>query len=237
MTPDLSFVTDAFNRFNTLIFDGNLPAPRFRMTHARTFRGKLVYSVRTVWGRRKADDFEMRISLDFDLPQTEWEDVVIHEMIHLHIASRGIKDSSSHGPKFRALMTEINRLHGRKICVTAKSTKEQLDSDKRMRGHYLCIARFTDGRFGVAPVAKSRIFELWDAFSRWADVVSVSWIGTVDPWFNRFPRVMSPKLYMASRDDLLLHLKGALRLERNPGPSGYTIRALATRTSPDALLP
>ena len=77
----------------------------------------------------------MRISLDFDLPQEEWEDVVIHEMIHLHIAHHDIKDSSSHGPKFRAMMADINRRHGRRICVTARSTKEELDKDKRVRGH------------------------------------------------------------------------------------------------------
>lgn len=237
MIPDLKFVDETFRRFNSLIFDEGLPRPRFRMTHARTFRGKLVYSVRTVWGRRKADDFEMRISLDFDLPRTEWEDVVIHEMIHLHIAYRGIKDSSSHGPKFRSMMSEINRTHGRHICVATKSTKEQLDSDKRMRGHYLCIAKFSDGRLGVAPVAKSRIFELWETFSRWPDVVNVSRVGTVDPWFNRFPRVMSPKLYVASREDLLLHLKGALRLERKSGPTGDSIRAVRTPEPPDELLP
>ncbi len=237
MIPDLGFVNEAFKRFNLQIFGDALPLPRFRMTHARTFRGKLTYSIRTVWGRRRCSDFEMRISLDFDLPPSEWEDVVIHEMIHLHIAARGIKDSSSHGPKFRALMAEINRLHGRHVTVTAKSTKEQLDSDKRMRGHYLCIAKFSDGRLGVAPVAKSRIFELWDTFSQWPDVEGVSWIGTVDPWFNRFPRVMKTKVYITTREELLPHLKGALRLERHPGPSGATIRALAPNCGPDELLP
>lgn len=235
MVPDLNFVADTFNRFNVAVFAAALPLPRFRLTHARTFRGKLTYRVTTSWGRRRADDFEMRISLDFDLPQEEWEDVVIHEMIHLHIAHRGIKDSSSHGPKFRAIMTEINRLHGRHICVTARTTKEQLDKDRRVRGHYLCIVKFSDGRLGVAPVAKSRIFELWDTFRAWPEVVNVSWIGTVDPWFNRFPRVRSTKVYITTREALLPHLKGALRLERVT--SGEAIRAVSLRCSPDELLP
>lgn len=179
----------------------------------------------------------MRLSLDFDLSRAEWEDVVIHEMIHLHIASRGIADSSAHGPKFRGIMSEINRRHGRHIIVVAKSTNEDLDSDKRMRGHYLCLAGFKDGRLGVAPVAKSRIFELWDAFSRWPDVEKVSWVGSVDPWFNRFPRVLSPKLYVTSREEVAPHLKGALRLERHSVAGGDAIRAVSARCDVAELLP
>lgn len=241
MVPDLNFVTQTFNTFNMAVFAGNLPVPRFRLTHARTFRGKLTYRVSTRFGRRHTDDFEMRISLDFDLPRPEWEDVVIHEMIHLHIAHRGIKDSSTHGPKFRALMAEINRLHGRHIVVSAHSTKDDLDKDKRVRGHYLCIVKFSDGRLGVAPVAKSRIFELWDTFRAWPGIVNVSWIGTVDPWFNRFPRVMTTKVYITTAEALLPHLKGALRLERSvasaSGRGGETIRAVNLRCSPAELLP
>ena len=236
MIPDLVFVNEAFKRFNREIFEETLPVPRFRMTHARTFRGKLCYRVVNSWGRR-AEDFEMRISLDFDLPQEEWEDVVIHEMIHLHIAHHDIKDSSSHGPKFRAMMADINRRHGRRICVTARSTKEELDKDKRVRGHYLCIVRFNDGRLGVAPVAKSRIFELWDSFSAWPEVSGVSWIGTVDTWFNRFPRVMKTKVYITSREELLQHLKGAMRLERTIGAAADSIKAVSVRCTPEELLP
>lgn len=237
MIPDLVFVNEAFKLFNREIFEDALPVPRFRMTHARTFRGKLCYRITSSWGGRRAEDFEMRISLDFDLPREEWEDVVIHEMIHLHIAHRGIKDSSSHGPKFRGLMAEINRRHGRHICVTARSTKEQLDKDKRVRGHYLCIVKFNDGRLGVAPVAKSRIFELWDSFRAWSEVSDVSWIGTVDTWFNRFPRVMKTKVYITSREELLPHLKGAMRLERASGSGVDAIRAVGARCSPEELLP
>lgn len=237
MIPDLVFVNEAFKRFNREIFEDALPVPRFRMTHARTFRGKLCYRITSSWGGRRAEDFEMRISLDFDLPREEWEDVVIHEMIHLHIAHRCIKDSSSHGPKFRGLMAEINRRHGRHICVTARSTKEQLDKDKRVRGHYLCIVKFNDGRLGMAPVAKSRIFELWDSFSAWPEISNVSWIGTVDTWFNRFPRVMKTKVYITSREELLPHLKGAMRLERASGSGVDAIRAVGARCNPEELLP
>ena len=182
---------------------------------------------------KKTHDYEMRLSTGFDLPQKEWEDVVIHEMIHLYIVVKKIKDTSSHGQAFRRLMAEINHRHGRNIVVSARSTEEQLDADKRIRGHYMCIAKFSDGRLGVAPVTKTRIFSLWDDFQNFPNVVSIKWIGSTDPWFNRFPRVMKAKLYVAKREELLPHLKGAVLLER----TGNTIRAVSKRCYPDELLP
>lgn len=233
MKPSRTFAKEAFGRFNALIFGSDLPVPTFRLTHARTFRGKLCYTHTTRFGKRICSDFEMRLSLDFDLAAEEWEDVVIHEMIHLHIAYKGIRDSSSHGPVFRKMMAEINRNHGRRIVVSTRSTPQQLDEDKRVRGHYICLTKFSDGRLGVAPVAKSRIFDLWDAFRKWPEIVNVSWIGTVDPWFNRFPRVMKTKAYITTAEELLPHLRGALRLQRD----GSEIRAVNPHCPPDGLLP
>ena len=233
MTPDIKFTETAFRHFNSLIFNGELPEPRFVTTRARTFRGKLCYRISRSFLRTKAHDFEMRLSTGFDLPREEWEDVVIHEMIHLFIAHRKLRDSSPHGPVFRKLMADINRSHGRHIVVSARATEEQTEADKRIRGHYLCLAKFSDGRLGVAPVAKSRIFLLWNDFLKFPEVESLRWVGSTDPWFNRFPRVMTAKLYITRREDLTPHLKGAAELVRE----GERIRAVSRRCSPDELLP
>ena len=233
MIPDLTFVANSFDTFNTLIFGGKLPAPRFTLTKARTFHGKLVYRWKYGYLKKVYYDFEMRISVGFDFPAEEWEDVVIHEMIHLYIAHNGIKDTSSHGPVFRNKMAEINRDFNRHITVSGKSTPEQKDADKRIRGHYLCIAKFSDGRLGVAPAAKTRIFELWDIARYFPQAVSHRWIGSTDPWFNRFPRVMKPKLYLTTEAELLPHLKGAVLLVKE----GNIIKVVSQRCSPDELLP
>lgn len=233
MIPTIQFVKDSFRRFNHDIFDGSLPEPKFVMTRARTFRGKMVYYRKSVFGKRICSDFEMRISVTFDLPVAEWEDVVIHEMIHYHIAYRNIHDSSAHGPTFRKLMCLINSRYGRNITVSAHSTDEQRNADRQMRAHYLCLAKMSDGRLGVAPVAKTRIFELWDVLPSIPGVMAVSWVGAIDPWFNRFPRVMTPKLYISSAEEVMPHLKGALRLEK----TGDKIRPDGKRFLPEELMP
>lgn len=232
MLPDILFARQAFNRFNASIFGSQLPEPRFTMTKARTFHGKMVYRWKSVFGRRKCFDFEMRLSLLFNLPEEEWEDVVIHEMIHYYIAFKGLKDSSSHGPLFREFMVKINRAHGRHITVSARTAEEQRENSQ-VRAQYLCIAKFSDGRLGVAPVAKTRIPLLWNGMYSVPGVVALKWIGSVDPWFNRYPRAMKPKLYITSREELLPHLKGGMPLEFD----GTYLRALRKRCSPDELLP
>lgn len=233
MIPDLTFVTNSFNRFNAVIFNSSLPLPRIVLTRARTFRGKLCYMMSHSFLKKTARDFELRISTVFDLPTEEWEDVVIHEMIHLHIAHKKIKDSSSHGPVFRQIMCDINHTYGRNIVVSARATEKQLDADNRIRGHYVCLAKFNDGRLGVAPVTKSNIFSLWEEFQKFPEVQTVKWVGTLDPWFNRFPRVRKPKLYLAKREEVALHLKDGKPLER----IGNIIRVISSRCSPDELLP
>ncbi len=233
MTPDLTFVTETFRKFNLLIFSTGLPLPKICLTHARTFRGKLVYRRRISPLGSTTSDFELRISADYDAPEEDWEDVVIHEMIHLYIAFNGIKDSSSHGPVFRKMMNDINLKHGRNITVSTRTTKEQQDSDKRVRGHFLCIVKFSDGRLAVAPVAKSRVFQLWNEFGKFPNAVALKWVGSTDPWFNRFPRVIKTKLYLTSATELLPHLKGGLLLGRD----GNTVRVVSQRCSPDELLP
>ncbi len=233
MTPDINFVTNSFNHFNALIFNNQLPIPAFFLTKARTFRGKLAYQRTRTWRGYHNHSFQLRISVSFDSPQREWEDVMIHEMIHLAIASEGIDDQTAHGPEFRKRMHDINRKYGRNITISSKTTPEEQEADTRIRAHYLCVAKLNDGRLGVAPVAKSRIFSLWDAMDNFPGAISTSWLGSTDPWFNRFPRVQKPKFYIVERKELLLHVFNALKLERK---GGY-IRAVNPHCSPDELLP
>lgn len=232
MIPSLQFVKQTFQRYNTEIFGDILPEPVYRLTKASTFRGKLTYKIRKTGNKTETCDYGMRISICFDLHQEEWEDVVIHEMIHLYIAFKGIKDTSSHGPEFRKMMQFINSRFNRHIKVSVKR-KENESKDERVRAHFICMAKFSDGRLGIAPVAKTRIFSLWDTFGRFPGVVSIRWIGTTDKWFNSFPHIQSPKLFLAKEDELRQHMKGARPLERR----GNVIKVVSRQCTPDELLP
>ena len=151
----------------------------------------------------------LRISTRFDLPEAEIEDTLIHEMIHYWIAWKGLRDSSTHGRLFRAKMKEINELYGRHLTISHKSTPEELDRDTRIRTHYICVSQLADGRTAVTVCAESAIPRIRRAF-RWSPTVrTMAWYTSTDPWFNRFPRSRSPKLYPVDPADLQSHLSNS----------------------------
>ena len=99
MTPTVEYLEERFDTFNRMCFDGALPRIPIKLSRARTFVGRLIYRPVRDWRGRvvRREDFVLRISTYFDLPEAEIEDTLIHEMIHYWIAWKGIKDTSSHG--------------------------------------------------------------------------------------------------------------------------------------------
>ena len=106
-------ITYAAQRF------GALPDVPIALTRATTFLGKVRYRrERRIFGHLRNVDFQIRLSSEFDLPENEWDDVIIHEMIHYHIALNNLRDTSTHGVVFRGIMDEINRKYDRHITVS-----------------------------------------------------------------------------------------------------------------------
>ena len=214
MTATYSFVKETFDRFNTLCFDGVLPPVPIVLVKARTFVGKMEYKqVRGLFGLISSNkDFRMRISTSFDLPVTELEDVVIHEMIHYYISWKNIRDTSAHGEVFRNIMEQINVGHGRHITVRHHSSEGQMPvRSEKISKHYVCVSTFRDGLVGITVSAETRIFELHRYFTRCSDIVKLEWYGTLDPFFDRYPRSKTPKVYKIAPDELSKHLEYAQR--------------------------
>lgn len=105
--------------FNALCFGGKLPVVPLKVSHARTFLGKLVMRRKRGFFLSRTE-YQLRISDFYDLPQQEFEDTVLHEMIHLHIAVNRLKDTSPHGPVFRRIMEAFNQRYGRHVTVSRR---------------------------------------------------------------------------------------------------------------------
>lgn len=211
MTPTVEYLEERFDTFNRMCFDGALPRIPIKLSRARTFVGRLIYRPVRDWRGRvvRREDFVLRISTYFDLPEAEIEDTLIHEMIHYWIAWKGIKDTSSHGKEFRRIMKEINALHGRHLTISHKSTPEEQDRDTRVRDHYFCVSQLADGRTALTVAAQPCIARIRRAF-RWSPTVrSQTWYHSRDPWFNRYPHCRSPKIFPVDPAILQPHLDAA----------------------------
>lgn len=197
MIPDLKFMRESFDSFRASIFGCPMPAPKFELTRAATFRGKFIS--RRVRGR--LTEATIRLSLNFDLPHREWEDVMIHEMIHYLIALKGIQETP-HGPTFRRMMSEINEKHGRDIRISHRAPASEKRNtvlpspDMPVRRHYVCVARLADGRMGLFRAAASRLFRVWDLMKEYPEVTDWRWIGSVDRAFNAIPKSLNGALYV-----------------------------------------
>lgn len=211
MTPTVEYLEERFDTFNRMCFDGALPRIPIKLSRARTFVGRLIYRPVRDWRGRvvRREDFVLRISTYFDLPEAEIEDTLIHEMIHYWVAWKGIKDTSSHGKEFRRIMKEINALHGRHLTISHKSTPEEQDRDTRVRDHWFCVSQLADGRTALTVAAQPCIARIRRAF-RWSPTVrSQTWYHSRDPWFNRYPHCRSPKIFPIDPAVLQPHLDAA----------------------------
>jgi hypothetical protein len=211
VTPTVEYLEERFDTFNRMCFDGALPRIPIKLSRARTFVGRLIYRPVRDWRGRvvRREDFVLRISTYFDLPEAEIEDTLIHEMIHYWIAWKGIKDTSSHGKEFRRIMKEINALHGRNLTISHKSTPEEQDRDTRVRDHWFCVSQLADGRTALTVAAQPCIARIRRAF-RWSPTVrSQTWYRSRDPWFNRYPHCRSPKIFPVDPAVLQPHLDAA----------------------------
>lgn len=126
MIPSLPFLEKRFETFNDAYFGGALPPVPLKLGRAVRSLGSCTYKKRRKWfGGIEYSDFRIRISTAFDLPEPEWEDVLLHEMIHYEILVNQRRDTSAHGRLFRARMREINERFGRHIVISHRCAPGQ----------------------------------------------------------------------------------------------------------------
>lgn len=215
MTIDVPYVREKFGVYNELYFRSSLPEIPIRLSNARTYVGALQYKRRrTREGKWEAYDFVMRISTRYELPESEIEDTIIHEMIHYYILYHNIPDTSMHGATFKRIMNHINTEYGRHITIRHKTTLEDHQKDTQVRQHIICVSELNDGTTGITLPTRTTIFRLWDLMPTISSVVRTRWYLSNDPYFNKFPRSRTIKIYRIPADELTGHLDEVNRLQR-----------------------
>ncbi len=200
MRGDLKFLEKTFDKFNKIIFKEPLPKPMMHISSARSFMGQFKAERHGI-GRQNVT-YHLTLSNRFDMPEEVLEDTVIHEMIHFQIFHAQLRDSSSHGPVFRQLMNEINRRFNRHITVSHRCTQEQIESDKKLAHSIVCLCTMTDGRRLFCKVSQSKVFEIHREFTNWDKVASQEWYWVFGSYFNRFRRILTPKLFQIDEEGI-----------------------------------
>lgn len=202
MRATIEFLENRFHRFNRDIFGNSLPTPILHISQARSFMGQFKVERQASLLSKAKETYHLTLSSRYDLEEETLEDVVIHEMIHYLIHYKKIKDTSSHGHHFRELMKEINHRFGRHISVSHRCSKQELESDAAKAHSIVCLCTMTDGRKLVCRVSQSKVFEIHRAFQEWDKVEQEEWYWVYGSYFNRYRRVLTPRLFSVDKEGL-----------------------------------
>lgn len=205
MRYTIDFAQQRFDQFNKQIFNSSLPCPTFCLANVRSYMAQMH---RTCTGRlfNKKTVYTMKLNVRYDLEERCAEDIIIHEMIHLFLWVKNMKDTSAHGPIFRETMYRINKAYGRNITISTHHT-EELPQNKQMGTKIIAVCRMTDGQTAITIPPATRIKYFAYALKQSKQVAEVNWYYTEDSFFAKYPHPRNVKVYFIDQEILKQHIK------------------------------
>ena len=209
----IDYLRQAFEHYNDLIFEGKLPVPKLKWSHAKTRLGQMACKRKTSWGRTKYYDFTISVSNYYKLTKEEIDDVLIHEMIHYSIAYTGLKDTSAHGIVFRGMMDKINRTFNRHITISVRTRNLQARSAQQPKDYLILALKMKDGKYFLSSVNPSAAGKLAISLARAQEIAHYAWYQSQDEYFRSMPRVRSLRGRQVS-EEVYKTMIGKMKLQR-----------------------
>lgn len=193
MTLTADLLRRWFDQFNELYFGGELPVPRIGLSRARTKLGTMACRrVRRLKGWAYTD-FTIRISVYYDCAERDYQQTLLHEMIHYYIAYRNIADTSAHGRVFRQIMNRLNSQYGWNITVSARRGSLTPSAQEHRGGQvYIVLALTLDDGSRMLSVVSRNYVRIVDSLARSTRrVADHRWYVSTDAYFAGFAKVRS----------------------------------------------
>lgn len=192
MQIDTQWMTTWFDTFNHAYFAGRLPRPRLVVSHSRTRLGSMSCKRRLKGFRMTGTDYAIHLSNYYDQTERQYQNVLLHEMIHYVIAYDGQRDRSAHGPLFRAWMVRLNHDHGWEITVTSNMKAVEVAPGVRRPSQYIVLAvRLNDGRRLLSRVSPRYVQALERRLQATGEVAAHGWYVSRNDLFFSMPTVRS----------------------------------------------
>ena len=149
-------------------------------------------------------DFTIGITTAYRLNTEQIDDVLIHEMIHYHIAYHQLRDNAPHGRRFRQIMETINHDYQRHIRISVRHANlPTRDGDDTRPPHngttqsrpnrlppYVVLAIQTkDGHYFLSSVAPNAVAKLHTIVGHQKHFQEARWYVSHDSALSCYPRV------------------------------------------------
>lgn len=141
---------------------------------------------------RRVTAYGIRISNYYDADEVTFKSVLLHEMIHLYIVYKGLRDTSPHGAIFREHMRRINS-DGWRISVTAKMQGVAKARPARRRARVVLAVVTRHGKHVFSVVSPRHVMSIDRLMRMSGDVSSFSWHVSTDDYFAEYPVVRTPR--------------------------------------------
>ncbi len=220
MRATLDYVREKFDYYNQLCFEGKLPRPEFAINSRYQSLGLTCTEWKQEADGTKKECFRIEISNRMDLPEVEYIDTIVHEMIHYYIEYNHIKDDSPHGLVFHAKMKELTEQYGIQITVNFTEDEEAAIARKLDKYQYVCVLEMEDGTYCSAVVIRNKVFEWWKKCSELQGVREAKWYISNRAIFEHFPVRVNPYFVSVEANKMHHYLTGAVELEN----TGTTIK-------------
>ncbi len=191
MQIDTEWIAVNFDRFNKENFGGRLTPPKFSVNNARTRLGSMAFKWKRSLLKRESYDYVIRLSNYYDIPEVEFQNVLLHEMIHYYIAVNRFKDDSVHGTMFRSIAQRINK-QGWNIVVRTDTRKWTVAERNRKkvitRKRIVLAASTTDGKYFLSVIGPGSVRKVKLQIARTPQIREVRWFETDGEYLQQFPQ-------------------------------------------------
>ena len=197
------YVSDKFCEYNELMFEGKLPPVPIKIGISRGRLGTCFYTVMRRPGQKPVNtDFHLRFSSAFDLPEVEWEDTIIHEMIHYYLAFFEMNDRTPHGSNFKRMMKDINTRFGRHVKISYKAIMNVDELPK----YRIAVVRDNEGLTGIKKFAGDSYVEFKRCMEDRYGEGSVTVYESNNPFFGRISVNDRMSCVLINENALMRHL-------------------------------
>lgn len=138
MILTIAYIEEKFDLYNQLYFNGELMTPNFEITNRKNqlgcLQGKYLYHNGRI-------SYTLKVSRYYDRTEKQYDNTIIHEMIHLFIAQNNIIDNGSHGRRFKAECARINK-DGWNLSRTTDTSGWKLSDEAKKKENRKCNSTY-----------------------------------------------------------------------------------------------
>lgn len=102
---------DTFNLCNMEYFGGELMFPEFELLHSKNTCGYFKYT-KGGWFDHTLYDPIIMMTDYYDFTDSQYRDIMCHEMIHYYLAYTGVDRNCHHGKEFKKMADQLNLNYG-----------------------------------------------------------------------------------------------------------------------------